>query len=86
MVATGHGIMQRCGKSRNVVKCAEMVNKLPIEESLLQRGSVRRFCGSGNDEQNKQKAGTGAAVLGLTPPPLSLPAYMHKMGLWLIDP
>lgn len=53
------------------MECAELMNKFPIEESLLRRGSVRRFCGCGNDEQNKQKARAGAA-------------YMDQMDLWLM--
>lgn len=52
MNAMGYGTKQCCGEPWNVVECAELMNKFPIEGSLLRRGSVRRFCGCGNNEQN----------------------------------
>ena len=80
----GHGMKWRCGKPWNVVECAELMNKLSIEGMLTRRGSVRRFCGSGNDEQDRQKARGGAAVSGLTQPPLPSPLCMEKTDSWLM--
>ena len=71
---------QCCGEPWNVVECAELVNKLPIEESLLRRGSVRRSCGSRNDEQNRQKARVGAAVSAMKTPPPEWEAFFGKIG------